>query len=229
GSAAGPTPTPDAAPAPAPPPTPPAIVPTTTPTIPPAIAPALAAALVDAGSPRPAPPSGRGPSMFLGPGVLASPGGVEAMPDVWLGARWGPVSVLDLEILAFLPTMPATVSAREGSMMLRAGAVVAGASARLTDPAARFFATAGAGLGAMLVAFSGQAIPPWQAASGLRGTVLPYLHASAGYWIVPRVAVRADVLTGFALPQPVLTIAGERAAAFGEPAAMFAAAVEVRP
>jgi len=114
-------------------------------------------------------------------------------------------------------------------MMLRAGAVVVGASLRLTDPAARLFATAGAGLGAMLVAFSGQASPPFQAASGLRGTMLPYAHAAAGYWIVPRVAVRADVLVGFALPEPVLTIAGQRAATFGEPAALVAAGVEVRP
>jgi hypothetical protein len=59
--------------------------------------------------------------------------------------------------------------------------------------------------------------------------MLPYAHFGAGYWLVPRLALRTDVMIGFALPEPVLWIAGQRVAVFGEPAAIFAASVEVRP
>ena len=173
--------------------------------------------------------SARGPSAFAGPAVLASPGGVNATPHVWLGARWAPLARVDLELLAFLPTTAASVSAREGSMTLRAGALGAGAGVRLTDPASSLFACVGAGLGALLTAFEGQARAPWVSASGLRWAMLPYAHADAGYWLAPQIALRADVMMGFALPEPVLGIAGRRVAVFGEPAAVLAAAIEVRP
>lgn len=197
-----------------------------------ATAPDLAA---DAGAPAladpppspPAPPRPR-PSVFLGPALLASPGGVAATPHVWLGARWAPLSRLELQLAALVPTTAATVSASEGSMALRAGALDGGVSVTLTDPAASFFAGAGAGLGAMLTAFAGRASPPWQSASGLSWALLPDLHATAGYWVAPRVALRADLMTGFALPEPVLWIAGRRVAVFGEPAAVFATGIEVR-
>ena len=188
----------------------------------------------DAGAPVPgdarsAPlPDHPRPSAFVGPAVLASPGGVMATPSVWLGARWAPLSRLDMELVALVPTMPATVSAPEGSMTLRAAMLGAGVSAKLTEPTSSVFLGAGAGLGAMLTAFAGQAHPPWQSASGLRAALLPNLHASAGYWVAPRVALRADVLAGFALPEPVLLIAGRRVAVFAEPATLFAAAIEVR-
>jgi hypothetical protein len=171
----------------------------------------------------------RGPSMFAGPAVLASPGGVAATPHVWLGARWAPLARLDLELLAFLPTTAATVTAPEGSMSLRAGALAAGMAVRLTEPASTLFVTAGAGLGVILTAFEGEARAPWQSASGLRAGMLPYLRAGGGYWLVPWLALRADVMTGFALPQPTLSIAGKRVAVFGEPTAVFAAGLEVRP
>ncbi|MFT3772484.1 MAG: hypothetical protein QM820_44385 [Minicystis sp.] len=114
-------------------------------------------------------------------------------------------------------------------MSVRAGALGAGFGVRLGDPAGSLFASAGAGLGALLAAFAGEARAPWKSASGLRASILPYAHAAAGYWIASHVAVRADVLTAFALPQPVLVIAGRREASFGEPAIVVAAGIEVRP
>jgi hypothetical protein len=177
----------------------------------------------------PAPTGARGPSVFLGPALLASPGGVGVTPHVWLGARWAPLDRLDLELVALLPTTATTVTASEGSMSLRAGALGAGVAARLTAPAARLFVTAGAGLGAMLVAFDGAARAPWTAASGLRAVLLPHARAAAGYWIAPWFALRADVLLGFALPEPALWIAGQRVATFAEPATLLAVGLEVRP
>jgi hypothetical protein len=169
------------------------------------------------------------PSVFIGPAVVASPGNLGAMASVWLGARWAPIRRMDLELVALLPTVAATASAAEGSMTFRAGALAAGVSAKLTEPASDLFVDAGAGLGLLVAGYEGQARPPWQSAGGVRATMLPYAHASLGYWVAARVALRADVLMGFALPQPVLTIAGHRVAAFGEPAAVFSAGIEVRP
>jgi hypothetical protein len=114
-------------------------------------------------------------------------------------------------------------------MTLRVGAVAAGAALRITEPAASLFVTAGAGLGAMVAGFEGQARAPWEPAGGLRASMLPYAHAAAGYWLLPRLALRADVMVGFALPEPVLIIAGQRVATFGEPATLVAAGIEVRP
>jgi hypothetical protein len=197
------------------------------PTVSAAPAPAPTATAVPSSSPPP--PSHRGPSAFAAPALLASPGGVGATPHVWLGARWAPLNRVDLELAGYVPTTAATVPAADGSMSLRVGAVVAGAGLKLTEPAGNLFVTAGAGLGAMVAGFEGQARPPREAAGGVRASMLPYVHALAGYWLLPRLALRADVMVGFALPEPVLIIAGQRVAYFGEPATLLAAGIEVRP
>ena len=60
-------------------------------------------------------------------------------------------------------------------------------------------------------------------------TMLPQARAAAGWRLSPHIGLRADALVGFALPEPVLWIAGRRAAVFGEPAVLFAAGIEVQP
>jgi apolipoprotein N-acyltransferase len=136
---------------------------------------------------------------------------------------------VDLELIGLVPTTGATVTAPEGSMTVRAGALGAGAAVRLGDPAVGLFAAAGAGLGALLTAFDGQAMAPWKGAGGLRASLFPYAHVAGGYWIGPQLALRADVMAGFALPEPVLSIAGKRVGFFAEPAVSLAASIEVRP
>ncbi|APR87555.1 Flagellar hook-length control protein FliK [Minicystis rosea] len=179
-------------------------------------------------SPPPLSSEGRGPSAFVGGAVLASPGGVSVTPHVWLGLRWAPVERVDLELIGFLPTTAATVSASEGSMHLRAGAVGAGATARFGDPRG-LFAAAGAGFGALVSAYGGEAEAPWRAVSGVRASLFPYAHAAAGVWLARHFALRADLLCGFALPQPVLVIANRHLATFGDPTVVIAAGLEVRP
>jgi hypothetical protein len=136
---------------------------------------------------------------------------------------------MDLEVLALVPTTAVSASAPEGSMTFRAGAVAGGVAAKLVAPPSDLFVDAGAGFGVMLAGFDGQTRPPWISAGGVRATMLPYAHASVGYWVASRIAVRGDLFTGFALPEPVLTIAGQKVAAFGEPLAAFCAGVELRP
>lgn len=195
---------------------------------PPPPAPPSAAPSASAAPARTATPMLRGPSGFAGAAVLLSPGGVGATPHVWLGARWAPSTHLDLELVGLVPTTGATVTANEGSMTVRAGVLGVGAAVRIGDPAG-FFGSAGAGFGALLTAFDGQAAAPYKGASGLRASMFPYAHAATGYWLASHVALRADVMAGFALPEPVLTIAGQRVGFFAEPAVTLAGAIEVRP
>lgn len=183
----------------------------------------------DGGAPHPPAVRAR-PSFSAGVAAVGSPGsGLGTVPQLWLGARWAPARRVELELVALLPTLAANVSAPEGSATLRTGAIGAGAMGALVDPASRFFATAGGGIGALLAAYEGQAQAPWKPESGLRCTMFPYVRAGGGLWISPWLALRADGLIGFALPEPVLWIAGRPAADFGEPALVLAASVEVRP
>jgi hypothetical protein len=185
-------------------------------------------------APRPAPSGAppdraRGPSAFVGPALFVSPGGLAATPSVWLGARWAPMSRVDLELVGFAPTTAATVSALEGSVDLRVGVLGAGASVRLIEPTADVFASAGLGLGAFLSLFAGEARAPWHATQGSRWTALPYARATAGYWLAQHLAVRGDVMLGASLPRPVIRIAGREIASYGEPAVFLAVGLEVRP
>jgi hypothetical protein len=185
-------------------------------------------------APRPAPAGAppdraRGPSGFVGPALFVSPGGVAATPQVWLGARWAPVSRIDLELIGFAPTTAATVSALEGAVDLRVGALGAGASVRLIEPTADVFASAGLGVGVLLSLFAGETRGPWRAAQGSRWTALPYARAAAGYWLAQHVAIRGDAMLGAALPRPVIRIAGRKIASYGEPAILLAVGLEVRP
>lgn len=192
-------------------------------------APAARRAEPTVAAPAPPPPRRGRVSAFLGPALLASPGGLSATPHVLLGARWSPADRLELELVSLLPTTAANVTAAEGSVDVREGAVAAGVGARLTPAASAFFLTAAAGAGALISAYAGDARAPYRSASGARGSLLPYAHLAAGYRVTAAVAVRSDLIAGFALPQPMVSIDGRRAASFGEPALAFALALEVEP
>jgi hypothetical protein len=175
------------------------------------------------------PPAPRRFGAFVGPALAVSPGGLSATPHVFLGGRYAVADRLEIELVALLPTTAATLSANEGTVDVRAGAVAAGIGARLTPPSSPFFLTAAAGAGALISAYAGEARAPYRSASGARASLLPEAHLAAGYRLTAALALRGDVLGGFALPQPIVTVAGRRAASFGAPTLGFALALEVTP
>lgn len=207
-----------------------------------------AAPSADAGAPRPAPPEAKplpaaapvpavapspraaGPfALFVAPAALLSPGGLPPTPHVHLGAEWYPVDRVGVEIVTFLPTVPATASAPEGSVALRILELGGGLHGTLTDPSADLSLGVGLGLSAMLLMFDGEAAAPFVAERGSRWIASPYASIRAAYRVYPRLAVRADIFTTIARPEPVIRIAGREVASFGQPAVFLSLGIEVRP
>jgi hypothetical protein len=186
-------------------------------------------------APKVAPPAASslptaGPfALFLAPAVLLSPGGLPATPHVRLGAEWFPVDRVGVDFVTFLPTVPATVSAAEGSVALRILELGGGLHGTLTDPASALSFRVGLGLNAMLVVFDGNAAPPFIAARGSSWIASPYASIGAAYRAYPRLAIRAEMLATLVTPEPVLRIAEREVASFGQPAVFLSLGIEVRP
>jgi hypothetical protein len=194
--------------------------------------PPAAPPLVAPQSSSPVAPSRRatGPiALFLAPAALLSPGGLPTTPHVRLGAEWFPADRVGVELVTFLPTVPATVSAAQGSVALRILELGGGLRGLLTDPTADLSFGVGLGLNAMLLMFDGQAAPPFAAARGSRWIASPYASIGAAYRVYPRLALRAEILTTIARPEPVIRIAGREVAVFGQPAVFLSLGLEVRP
>ena len=168
-------------------------------------------------------------ALFLAPAVLLSPGGLPPMAHVRLGAEWSPVDRVGVELVTFVPLVPATISAAEGSVALRVLELGGGLHGTLTDPAAAFSLRVGLGLSALLLTFDGEAAPPFVADRGSRWIASPYASIGAAYRAYPRLALRTEMLVTVARPEPVLRIAGHEVASFGEPAVFFSLGIEVRP
>ena len=167
--------------------------------------------------------------LHVGPGIVVSPGGVPVAPSLRVGGGYRVHAYVELEGLVLVPLTPATVGASEGQMDLRLLAFGAGASASLLPPSSPFAVHAGGGMGAAGLFFEGVAVAPWVSASGSRWSAMPFLGAGAAYRFTPVLAVRADVLASFLLPEAVLVIAGREVASFGVPAVTGSLSLEVHP
>jgi hypothetical protein len=174
-------------------------------------------------------PAARRVAFFAGPALLAGAGGVPAALEMGVGAAWSLHPWAGLEAVAYAPTAPAKVSAAEGTVALHAAAFVAGGWASLTDPESDLRVTAGAGLGALLIVFDGEARAPWLPSNGSRWAALPYARVTGGYRFHPAASLRTDIAVGVARPEPVVRIAGREVASFGQPAILIFLGVEVRP
>ena len=181
-------------------------------------------------------PSGPGPALrptrariHAGPAIVISPGGVPVAPGLRVGGGWRVLPHLEIEGLALVPLAPGTVSADEGRMDLHMLAFGVGASAAFMAPSSPLAIHAGGGLGVAGLFFQGHAEAPWLSASGSRWAVMPHLGAGAAYRFTPLLAVRADALASFLLPEAVLVIAGDEVASFGLPAMTVSLSLEVHP
>jgi hypothetical protein len=168
-------------------------------------------------------------ALSAAPGVLLSPGGVPAAFHVRVGAEWDPMPSLGVEAMAFLPATAGTVNAEEGSVNLRVFGLGGGLRGLVTDPAARFSVALGLGAAALLLTFSGKAAPPWMGDTGSRWAVAPYASITTGYRLHSRVSIRLDIVAALVRPEPVVRVAGQDAASFGQPAVIPSLGLEVRP
>jgi hypothetical protein len=206
------------------------------PTAPASAAPGAPAASPTAPGTSREPPFGPGPGLrptrariHVGPAIVVSPGGVPVAPGLRVGGGWRVLPHLELEGLALVPLTPGTVSAAEGQMDLRMLAFGVGASAAFLAPSSPFALHAGGGIGVAGLFFEGNAQAPWLSASGSRWAVMPHLGAGAAYRFTSVLALRADALASFVLPEAVLVIAGNEVASFGLPAMTVSLSLEVHP
>ncbi len=167
--------------------------------------------------------------LSIAPAVLFGSGGVGPMPVVRAGVEYNPVPRIGVEVMSYLPTTAANAKAPEGMVSLRMLGLGGGIRGLFTDPSSRLTASLGLGLSAVLVLFSGVANPPFVGVEGTRWVAAPYLSASAGYRLHPRVALRLDLTGALFRPPPVVRIAGQDVASLGQPAAFASFGVEVRP
>ncbi len=165
---------------------------------------------------------------FVGPALLASPGGLSASPHAALSGRYA-FSRLSAEVWAFLPLYPALAQNTDGEISLRTFFLGLGLDALVTSPDEPFSFSIGAGAGPMLLWFGGQAAAPRIATSGTRWAGLAFGRAGIGYRVHPRFRLRFDSLVGPVFPEPVLRIVGREVASFGRPAVFLSLGVEVKP
>ncbi len=165
---------------------------------------------------------------FVGPALLASPGGLSASTYAALSGRYA-FSRLSAEAWAFLPLYPALAQNTEGEISLRTFFLGLGLDALVTSPDEPFSFSVGAGAGPMLLWFEGKSDAPRISTSGVRWAGLAYGRAGIGYRVHPRVRLRFDSLVGPVFPEPVLRIVGREVASFGRPAVFLSLGVEVKP
>ena len=168
-------------------------------------------------------------ALMAAPALMLSPGGVPAAFHVRVGAEWDPTPRVGVELMAYVPTVPSTATAAEGTVDLRVLDFGGGIRGRLTDPSSDLGVSLGLGLSAMLLVFQGHALPPWTPDGGARWAASPYASVSASYRVHTRLAVRLDLVASLVRPEPILRIAGRDVATFGQPAVFSSLGLEVRP
>ncbi|XYI02302.1 hypothetical protein ACMHYB_22070 [Sorangium sp. So ce1128] len=163
-----------------------------------------------------------GPSIVLQPGSAVSPEGAATA-----GARWSLTDRLDGEVIAVVPLVPGTVDSRTGRARISTAVVGAGASVGLLDPRLPISVRAGAGAGAGFLSYHGQA---WTGdVRGRDGTApfaLPFVRGDIGWDIHPVLALRAQALSGIAVPRPVIRLPGRSNVPFGRPLLAFSLVLE---
>jgi len=168
-------------------------------------------------------------SVFLGPGILVSPGGVPVTPHLLAGASHRAIWRLGVDARMVIPTTAGQVSAAEGSMKLRTLFWGAAATLELTEPGSDWMVLTGLGLGAAHLWFDGQAVPPASAATGSTWAFAPFGELVARYRLHPLLSMRGDASVALLQPEPILRIAAREVASFGQPAVVLAVALEVHP
>ena len=173
---------------------------------------------------KPDPRGGRFAS--IGPSLLASAGGIDPSVGVFVGYRQRAYESLLVEGFAQVPVSPPAVEAREGSATVGASMLGAGLGLE-TDDRATLTAGGGAGVALVWLHLEGSAQAPFRSSEDDLFAAGPYLRGALGARLARSMRVRADVLGGVALPQPVVRFAGREVARFGRPFGVVSLSLEL--
>lgn len=154
-------------------------------------------------------------SVELGPAASISPGGLSPAPSLLVAARFMPAGFVGVGTFALVPLFAARLSGAEGSASLRP--LLFGGGLRLAGRFGVVMPSAELGIGGAWIHASGSPAPGYAARSVDHVVGAAYARAGLSVPLSARVAVRADLLAGAALPEVQLVIAGRQVASWGRP------------
>jgi hypothetical protein len=182
--------------------------------------------LIEPAAPAPRPlgplaPPARPPrpafAVEIGPAVLVSAGGLHPEGVVSAAVHFRPDDRLGATYFVMAPVVPSTVAGPEGAATIWIGLLGAGLRASLAPAGAAWTPSLGAGVSALWVAYEGSPADGYAGTNGDAVTLAPYLRAGLGYRVLPRLRVKADLLSGVPLRRPVVQFGDRIAAVWGEP------------
>jgi len=169
-------------------------------------------------------------SVFAGPAMFASPGGLSPAVHLAFAARFPLVHSLSAETWGMLPLTSGTVKSADGEMALRLFFLGAGLAERVTALDNPFVLSIGAGIGPMLLSFDGQSSnAAYSAVSNAKWAGFAYGRLGLGIRVHPMFRLRFDGLVGPVFPEPVLRIVGREVAHLGRPAVFLTLGAEMTP
>lgn len=161
-----------------------------------------------------------------GPAVSGSPGGFGFNPHALMGIRLSPSERWRAGGLALLPVSSRTIEAAEGRSTALWGLVGADAQYSLTRKGALSGFAVGTGLTFVIVHMEGEANPPFEARKDSVVAAAPVLEVAGHYRLSRALRLRADLVTGIAVPRPVVRFAGRTVASWGRPFGILGLALE---
>ncbi len=168
-------------------------------------------------------------SLYIAPSLILHPGSSLSIGGGTLGGishRITPLFSGDFMVIA--PVAPSTIQSSAGTIKIRSTSIGIGGWLHALGVPPPFELGAGAGLSLSFLAFDGEASDPiFQGRDGTVPYALPYARAFAAYRALPRLAVRADVLGGMAIPRPVIqSDANAESTVFGRPLLLLSLGLE---
>jgi hypothetical protein len=160
-----------------------------------------------------------------GPAIAASPGGVGPIAEVAVAVRWRPRTAFEISAGVLAPAVASTVSGDAGRAAIQLTAPTVEAS--YVTAVAGIELRAGGGAGAAWLRMRGTPAPGFVARDADVVTSLGFVRGSIGRTVADRVRLWLDLRLAVAAPRPVVVFAGDSVAAWGRPAVIGGAGVEV--
>lgn len=179
-------------------------------------------------APPAAPSSSEKLTLHLGPALLLSPGGLPPTFSVALGAHWQPGKHFGLETEWLVPASSQALKRAEGAALVSLTLGTLGGFFAFGARDAGWSGQLGGGVAiAWLTASGTDAQQPLAARTDHALAAGPYLRTSLAHPVASRFCVRLDLLSGAALPRPVIAFGNAEVAHWGQPWALAQATAEV--
>ena len=166
----------------------------------------------------PAPAAAEKFTLHLGPAVLLSPGGLAASYPIAIGAHWQPSKHAGLETEWLVPTSTQALARAQGAALVSLTLGTVGGFVALGARDASWSGQLGGGLAIAWLSASGtDARQPLVARTDHALAAGPYLRASLAHRVAARFCLRLDLLSGAALPRPLIAFGDATVAHWGQP------------